>query len=128
MKRSLLLLSVLSVFFLAGCTKNELVVPNTTVLTTINPGDWKYDNSTKTYYVNISMPEITSQVNQTDGILVSVSFGNDLYEVIPDIYNGYSFYVSHQTGVLTIEAEDQFATTLPPSSVMQVKIVIVPSN
>jgi hypothetical protein len=128
MKRRLLLLSVLSVFFLAGCTKNELVIPNTTVITTINPGDWKYDNSTKTYYVNISMPEITSQVNQTDGILVSVSFGNDLYELIPDIYHGYSFYVTHQTGVLTVEAEDQFNTTLPPSGAMQVKIVIVPSN
>jgi len=128
MKRSLLLLSVAVMFFLAGCTKTEVVIPNITVNTTVNPADWRYDNATKTYYANINVPEITSGVNATDGIIVSVSFGNDLYEIIPDIYNGYSFYVSHQPGTLTIEAENQFGTTLPPATAMLVKIVIVPSN
>ncbi len=128
MKRSLLFLPVAIVFILTGCTKTQVIIPNITVITTVNPADWKYDNSTKTYYANIAMPEITSQVNATGAIVVSVSFGNDLYELIPDIYNGYSFYVSHQPGTLTIEAENQFATTTPPSTPMLVKIVIIPSN
>ncbi len=119
---------VMAILFLTGCTKTEMVIPNTTINAVVNPSDWQYDNTTNTYYVNISMPEIIDQTNSTDGIVVSVSFGNDVYELVPSIYNGYSFYVSHKPGILTIEAENQFATTTAPGSAMQVKVVIVPSN
>lgn len=120
------LLAVLTMF--VGCTtKKEVVIPNITVTTVVHPSDWLYDNTSKTYYVNIDMPEIDGQVNASGGILVSISFGNGLYELIPDIYNGYSFYVTHSVGNLTIEAEDQFNTAHAPTGDMVAKIVIVPS-
>lgn len=128
MKKVLSILLLAVVVIASGCTKNEVVIPNITVNTTIKPSDWKYDNSTKTWYVNIDMPEITSQTNETDGILVSVSFGDGVYELVPDIYNGYAFYVTHQPGTLTLEAQNQFGSTDAPADNLAVKIVIVPSN
>src|SRR5438132_11014860 len=90
------LFAVITLFF--GCTtKKEVVIPNITVTTTIQPADWLYDSNTKTYYVDIDMPEIDGNINATAGILVSISFGNGLYELIPDVYNCYAFYVTHST-------------------------------
>ena len=128
MKKVLSILSLAVVVILSGCTKNELVIPNTTISTTIQPSDWQFDSNTKTWYVNIDMPEITSQTNETDGIIVSVSFGDGVYEMVPDIYNGYAFYVTHQPGTLTLEAQNQFGSTSAPSDAIIAKIVIVPSN
>lgn len=128
MKKVLSILSLAAVFVLTGCTKNNIVVPNITVNTTIQPSDWQYDNSTKTWYVNIDMPEIDNKSNQSDGIITSISFGDGVYELIPDVYNGYAFYVTHTTGTLTIEAQNQNGVTNAPTDAILAKIVIVPSE
>ncbi|HWB25357.1 MAG TPA: hypothetical protein VG738_07745 [Chitinophagaceae bacterium] len=128
MKKILCFASLAMLIGITGCTKKEIVTPNITVTTTIRSSDWQYDNSTKTWYVNIDMPEIDSYVNDTNGILVSISFGDGVYELIPDIYNGYAFYVTHSPGNLTIEAQNQLGTTYAPSTAIIAKIVIVASQ
>lgn len=128
MKKVLSILSLAAVIVLTGCTKKTIVVPNITVTTTIQPSDWQYDNSTKTWYVNIDMPEIDNQSNQNDGIITSISFGDGVYELIPDVYNGYAFYVTHAAGTLTIEAQNQNGATYAPTDAILAKIVIVPSE
>ncbi|HVX52182.1 MAG TPA: hypothetical protein VHB48_18630, partial [Chitinophagaceae bacterium] len=87
----------------------------------------QYDNVTKTWYADIDMPEIDNYVNETNGIVVSISFGDGVYELLPDVYNNYAFYVTHSPGVLTIEAQDQAGTTYPPDGDILAKIVIIPS-
>lgn len=128
MKKVLSILSVAAVLLFTGCTKNEVVIPNITVNATIHSSDWQYDNSTKTWYVNIDVPELTAQSNDNDAVVVSISFGDGVYEAVPDIYNGYAFYVTHSTGTVTLEAQNQFGSTDKPTDDILVKIVIVPSN
>jgi hypothetical protein len=121
---SLVLLTAL----LPSCTKKEVVIPNQTILTDINPNNWQYDNTTKTYYVAIDMPEIDENVNETDGVLVYISSGDQVYEALPEVYNGYSYTVLHAPGNITIEAQGADGSTVnPPNYPLHVKIVLVKS-
>ncbi len=111
-----------------SCEKKE-VIPNTTVLTDIAPTDWQYSTSTKTYYVTINMPEITQNVNRYYGIMASISSGNNLFEALPEVYNGYSYTYTHNIGILTLEVQrSDGATVLPPAYPITAKIVLIPSN
>ena len=113
----------------SGCTKNEVVVPNTTIIVDVAPSDWTYSSSSQTYYVQFDMPEIDSYTNDNYAIVVSASFGGDLYEAFPEVYNGYSYSFTHQVGTLTIEVQGADGSTVgPPTTSMRAKIVIIPSN
>jgi hypothetical protein len=123
-------LLVMSVW-ITGCTKKyEYVNPNQTIQTDIATGDWKLINDGKSYAVTISMPEITDQVNQDFGIVVSVSGDGGTFEAIPEVYGGYSYSYTHTTGSLTIESQLVSGTTAgnPPPSTITVKIVLVESQ
>lgn len=116
-------------FLFTSCTKNNVVIPNTTITTDVLSTDWKYSTTTKTYYVDISMPELTQQTNATDGVLVTFSAGNDVYEAIPEVYNGYAYTFTHQPGVLTLEVQSAIGATVnPPTYTIHVKIVLIPSS
>lgn len=105
-----------------------MVVPNTTITTDILPSDWTYSTLTQTYYVQLNMPEINGYVNDNYGILVSANFGGDIYEAIPEVYDGYSYSFTHQVGMLTLEVQGADGSTVgPPTKAMHVKIVIIPS-
>jgi len=128
MKKIVPFLLLILVLF-SSCTKNNVVIPNTTITTDVLSTDWKYSTTTKTYYVNITMPELTQQTNATDGILVSFSAGNDIYEAVPEVYNGDSYTFTHQPGIITIEVQTaNGATVNPPTYTIHLKIVLIPSN
>ena len=130
MKKNIVFLLVLSVILLSSCTtKKEVVIPNITVITDVHPSDWQYSASSQTYYVTLSMPEIDSYTNQYDGILVSMSGGSNIYEGLPEVYNGNSYSYTHQPGFLTVEVQGaNGATVTPPTYTVRMKIVIIPSN
>ncbi len=120
---------LLTLFLFSGCTKNNVVIPNTTIATDVLSTDWKYSSTTQTYYVNLSIPELTQQTNTSDGVLISFSAGNDLYESIPEVYNGDSYTYTHQPGVITLEVQAaNGATVNPPAFTIHVKIVLIPSH
>lgn len=123
-------LLVMSVW-ITGCTKKyEYVNPNQTIQTTIATADWKKINGGKSYAVTLSMPEITDQVNQNFGIVVSVSADGGTFEAIPEVYAGYSYSYTHTTGSLTIESQiaDGSDAGDPPPTPITVKIVLVESQ
>lgn len=132
MKALLLVPMLLFAVFFTGCSKDgDVVIPNRTILTTVRSGDWKLnpDNDNKSYSVTLDMPEIDGNVNQTHGILVSVSADGTGFEAIPDVYNGFAFSYTHQPGSLTIETQSVEGTAgAPPGGDITVKIVIVVSQ
>lgn len=130
-------LALLPLLFLciwsSGCKKEEVVVPqnlNQTIIQDVQTGAWTLNTETGTYMVTIKMPEIDNDVNDIDGIIVSVSAGGTgAYEAIPNVYNGVSFTYTHQPGSLTLEVQDADGVgASKPGSMIRVKIVIVRSN
>lgn len=127
MKKSMLLICLAILMTAAGC-KKEYYVPNRTIITTLNSGSWIPMNGGRTYSASIDMPEIDDDFHQYGGVLVYISFDNETYEQVPQVYNGISYsYVSRRGQiVLEIQSSDGLGTVTPPGSV-RIKIVLVES-
>lgn len=128
MNRSLTLFCLLFLFIGAGC-KKEMIVPNRTIITTLNTGNWIRLDNGRTYTASINMPEIDNYFNERGGVLLYVSFDNGTtYEAVPQTYNGVSYSYVTRSGqiVIEIQSSDGIGTVTPPGTV-KVKIVLVES-
>ncbi len=127
MKRSLIFICLSLIVFAAGC-KKESIVPNRTIITTLNSGSWIPVNGGRTYTASIDMPEIDNYFNDHGAVLVYISFENGTYEQIPQVYNGVSYSYVTRTGqiVIEIQSSDGIGTVTPPGTV-RVKIVLIES-
>ena len=127
MNRSLIFMCLSLIIFAAGC-KKEMIVPNRTIITTLNSGSWIQNDGGRTYTAAIDMPEIDNYFNDHGGVLVYISFDNGTYEQVPQVYNGVSYSYITRTGqiVLEIQSSDGLGTVTPPGTV-KVKIVLIDS-
>lgn len=127
MKKPILLFALFVLVLSAGC-KKEQIVPNRTILTTLNSGNWIKLDGGRSYSASINMPEINNYFNDYGGILVYVSFETGTYEQIPQVYNGVSYSYLTRSGqiVIEIQSSDGLAVVTPPGSV-KVKIVLIES-
>lgn len=125
-------LLLLAVVF-SSCTKttNEVVIPNKTIFFDVSPSTWKLDGTV--YFVQFTdLPELTSDANQVDGVVVSVSRQSNgaysFYELLPEVFNNEYYNVIHEANRVTIELRGPNGTTAQvPNVNMRFKIVIVPS-
>lgn len=130
------LLFLVAGFILPGCTKKytETVIPSTTILYEINPGDWGYDAANDMYYYSISTPELQG-VNQTDAVVVSMaryaansSQEPQSYELLPQVYGGQSYFVIHNNSAVELDIKGIDGNrAAKPATRVRVKIVITPS-
>ncbi len=128
--KSLLLLPILLMsVFISGCTKNEYVTPNQTIITTVRETDWKEITANSTWGVTISLPELNDQANRDFGVVVSISGDGNTFEALPEAYGGYTYTYTHEPGFLTLETQRVDGTTgnRPPGDIT-VKIVLVESQ
>ncbi|SFW12072.1 hypothetical protein [Chitinophaga sancti] len=129
MKTKLLLAVLVLGFLVSGCKKEYITqeIPNITIQGSVASNTWQYDNTTKTYYRTISVPQITDATNQTDGVLVYISGDGKTWEALPDVYNGSSIVYTYTTGSLTLEIQGADGSTVNPPGNLYVKIVLVAS-
>ncbi len=129
MIRSLIFICFSLLIFSAGC-KKEMIVPNRTIITTLNSGNWTQSNGGRTYTAAIDMPEIDNYFNENGGVLLYISFDNGgTYEAVPQVYNGVSYSYLTRPGqiVIEIQSSDGVGTVTPPGTV-RVKIVLIESE
>jgi hypothetical protein len=134
MKSILFLPLMLVAVLFSSCKKEEIiqqvVTPNRTITTTIQPGDWQLDNAKQTYYVTIDMPEIDGRVYDTNGVLVYFSFTSGIFEAVPDVLDGTTFEVTHSVNSISVDLQNVDGT-LPaggPTAPIFVKIVLIESD
>jgi hypothetical protein len=127
MKRSLIFICLSLIISIAGC-KKEMIVPNRTIITTLNSVNWVQNAGGRTYTAAINMPEIDNYFNDHSAVLVYISFENGTYEQVPQVYNGVSYSYITRTGqiILEIQSSDGLGTVTPPGTV-KVKIVLINS-
>jgi hypothetical protein len=128
MKRSIIFICFSLIVFAAGC-KKEMIVPNRTIITTLNSSSWIPNSGGRTYTAAIDMPEIDNYFNEHGGVLVYISFDNGIYEQVPQVYNGVSYSYITRVGqiVMEIQSSDGLGTVTPPGTV-RVKIVLIESE
>lgn len=127
MKKILPFFALFVILLSAGC-KKEQVVPNRTIITTLNSGSWTRLDGGRSFTASIDMPEIDNYFNDHGGVLVYISFDSGTYEQIPQVYNGVSYSYVTRPGqiVLEIQSSDGVGVVTPPGSV-KVKIVLIDS-
>jgi hypothetical protein len=130
--RSFLLCPLLLVVLLfSNCTKKvtEVVQPNLTILTTLQPNNWKYDAASGTYYNDVSVPEIDDRVVQTNGVLAYITFDDLVYEAVPDVLDGITFICRYQKGIFTVESQSADGSpSTAPTRAIGLKIVLIDSD
>ncbi|MDP9047239.1 MAG: hypothetical protein M3N14_03830 [Bacteroidota bacterium] len=125
MKKLILILSVVAVAF-SSCKKEYIAANNNTqtVLFDVPSSAWAtYDNG-DSYSVSINVPELTNYFNGNGQVSVYISFGNGVYEQIPEVYNDISYSFTHSTGDVTIDVQDLAHLGIPPPSNATVKVVL----
>lgn len=127
MKKILPFFTLFVILLSAGC-KKEQVVPNRTIITTLNSGSWTRLDGGRSFTASIDMPEIDNYFNDHGGVLVYISFDSGTYEQIPQVYNGVSYSYVTRPGqiVLEIQSSDGVGVVTPPGTV-KVKIVLIDS-
>ena len=110
-------------------TEEYYTVPNQTILTTLSANSWSTGNLGFTYSASINFVAKDIYQNKTDGILVYISFGNGVYEPVPQTYDGisYSYTARQDRIVLEIQSSDAKVKITPPGP-LNVKIVLIPSK
>lgn len=132
--KSFLLYPLLFVLVLFSNCKKEItqvVQPNTTILKTLQPSDWKYDASSNTYYIEIAVPEIDDHVVQTNGVLSYMTYNttNIRYESLPDVLDGSTIVCFYEKGLYSIEIQGSDGSMVtPPTVTIGLKIVLVNSD
>ncbi len=130
MKKLIFFLGVL-VFFISSCRKEYIPVPthnNQTILIGVQSGDWRTSDYGVNYAVSLNVPEITYDFNQRGEVLVYINYGNGIYEQVPEIYNDISYSFTHNTGRITIYAQDLAGVGIVPPENATIKIVLIPSS
>lgn len=129
MKPYIILLLLPMAVLISSCEKNTYVTPNRTVIVNLGPGNWISSNGGRNYAAAINLPEIDSYVNERGAVLVYASFGSNVYEQVPEVYNGIAYSFTHRVGQVTMEIQSSDGNTVisPPGS-MTVKIVLVESD
>ncbi|MCF6407027.1 hypothetical protein L3C95_29290 [Chitinophaga filiformis] len=131
--KSLLLLPMLMLGILfTSCKKEEIiqevVQPNRTIIFEVKSTSWQFDNTTKTWFAELPIDEIDDYVNQNSGILVYISGDQELWEAIPNVFNGSTYVYTYTNGRLYLEVQGaDGATVNPPGATTWAKVVIVDS-
>ncbi|MEC5146573.1 hypothetical protein [Chitinophaga sp. 212800010-3] len=132
------LLFLVAGFILPGCTKKytETVIPSTTILYDINPGDWGYDATNDLYFYSIATPELKG-IYQTDAVVVSIARfpANSTqepnpfsFELLPQVYGGQSYFIIHNDAAVEVDIKGVDGNrSAKPATRVRVKIVITPS-
>lgn len=129
-KVNLLLITLPLIILISSCQKNEYVVPNRTIITELKPGNWITSDNGRTYSAAIDMPEIDNYFNERGGVLVYASFGNQVFEQLPQVYDGVAYSYTTQPGQIVIDVQSSDGIVIienPPGS-MTIKIVLIESN
>jgi len=128
--KKLLALFLPLILFITSCQKNEVIIPNRTIVVNLTPSRWIPSNGGQNYTATIDLPELTNEFNERGGVLTYISFGNQSYEQLPEVYGGISYSYVSRPGQLLIELQSSngSGTITPPSQTVTVKIILVDSD
>lgn len=133
MKKLSILILGLMILGVSACRKvtNEYyTTPNQTVYENLVPSRWTTKDGGITYSATIDFLSGDIYQNSFDGVLVYLSFGNSVYEPIPQTYDGfaYSYTVTQQRITIQIQNSSGSGTINPPGATIKAKIVMIPSQ
>lgn len=136
MKKLILLLLCTATLGLVSCKKDTIVdpgLPNQTIETIINAGQWTSLDGGQRLTTTLNFPEIDAETFRNDGILVYMYPNNGVneYKQLPYVYNSNSYTYTARQGSITFDiqsSDNQDRIPSRPTAPIGVRVVIVTSN
>lgn len=133
MKKLSVLILGLMILGVSACRKvtNEYyTIPNQTVYENLEPNGWTTTDGGITYSATINFLNTDIYQNDFDGVLVYLSFGGNIFEPIPQTYDGFSYSYTVTQERITIQIQNSSGSGIinPPSSTIEAKIIMIPSE
>ena len=119
----------LLVVFFTSCSKEYVGSngTNRTIFLSVPYEDWNTSDGI-TYSASLYVPELTSYLNETGEVLVYLSYGDGVYEQIPEVSGHISYSFTHYPGNVTLYVQDLNRRGIDPPTTTEVKIVLMPSQ
>ncbi len=131
MKTFMLPFLFLGAVLFSSCTKetNEVVIPNQTIIGSVATNMWTLNTGNNSYQATLNIPELDQQTVELDAIQVYISFGSNIWEPLPQVFQGVSYLYSYSPGKLYLDAQNATGTApVQVTAPMDVKIVIIKSE
>ncbi|WP_346318900.1 hypothetical protein [Chitinophaga sp. YIM B06452] len=131
MKTFILPFLFLGAVLFSSCTKetNEVVIPNQTIIGSVATNMWVLNTGNNSYQATLDLPELDGQTVELDAIQVYISFGSNIWEPLPQVFQGVSYLYSYSPGKLYLDAQNAAGTApVKVTAPMDVKIVIIKSE
>lgn len=129
--KKLTALLLLAIFALSACqktvTKVQQVDQAYSATFNINTADWQTDDNGTSYYTSFDLPELDDIIFDHGAVLVYLSFDDNIYEALPEVYDGIAYGAIHSPGAVTVDlhAVDGSPLSGAPSGVVYAKIILI---
>lgn len=95
----------------------------------IRSEDWATDDDSLSFSASFNMPELSDAIFDHGAVLVYLSFDDNIYEALPEVFNGIVYGAIHSPGFVTVDfhALDGYSIS-PPTAVVYAKIVLIDAD
>lgn len=128
--KKLSLFLLLGLLSLAACqktvTKVERVDQAYSAVYSIISSDWATDDNGLSYSASFDVPELDNAIFDHGAVIVYLSFEDNVYEALPEVFDGIAYGAIHGPGGVTVDFHALDGSTLsPPQGEIYAKIVLI---
>lgn len=95
-----------SIAFFSSCQR-EVVQPSQplaySAVYDIMPSDWATSDNGISYSTTFNVPELSNSIFDHGAVIVYLSFDNNIYEALPEVFDGISYGAIHSPGAVTVD-------------------------
>lgn len=130
MKKSTLLLLAGALLILASCRKEVNQVSEVDqafgTVYDIKATDWSSSDNGLSYAVTFDVPELSDAIFDHGAVIVYLSFVDNVYEALPEVYDGIAYGSVHGPGTVTVDMQAVDGGTItPPDGEIYAKVVLI---
>lgn len=128
--KKLTILLFLGILALGACRKEVTQVKQVnqafSAIYDIKSTDWTTADNGLSYSTSFDVPELNSAIFDHGAVIVYLSFKDNIYEALPEVFDGISYGAIHSQGAVTVDlhAVDGSAITAPGGEIFA-KIVLI---
>jgi hypothetical protein len=128
--KKLTVLFLLGIFALSACRKNvtrvERVDQAYSAVYDILPSDWQTSDNGISYSTTFDVPELSGAIFDHGAVIVYLSFYDNKYEALPEVFDGIAYGAIHSPGSVTVELHAVDGSLLEgPGGEVYAKIVLI---
>jgi len=92
----------------------------------IKPSDWITEDDSVSFYTSFDIPQLSDAVFDHGAVIIYLSFDDNIYEALPEVYEGITYGAIHSQGAATVDMHAlDGSRIIPPGGDVYAKIVLI---